>query len=188
MGLLDQEAVYAEHKGQIDGALRTLWLLWAGCLAEPVVLIILVVVLGSVMSPRSRATDAATLVNLRVTFGVLGAAAIASSVLLRRYLLSPQFKGFRATVRPAASASFAFQLAIEYTRRIFPSMVLPGIPAILGFVLFLLGDRTGIFYLFAIPSFLAALWQRPGRDEIISLLSQLAQDEQPPRDEGLRAG
>jgi hypothetical protein len=174
----EQETLYAEHKAEIDRTLRLLWVLWAGCLGEPIVLIVLAYVLGGTVRESVRPGDGLPIERMRAAFLGIALLVLVVSGVLRRHLLSSRFKGFKTVAGRSGVAPSVPLLGAEYMRRVCPSMVLAATPAILGFVLLLLGDSPAVFHLFVVPAILAALWHRPKPDELISLAGQLEQAAQ----------
>ena len=169
---LEQEAWCQAHQDQIEGILRPMWILWLGCLVEPVVLAVLVYGLGDQLARAVTMDSAFPLTLLRVILIVFTVVLLVASVGLRQYLLRLPAKVPAASARLAPPDSKPLPCGASYRTRVMIPTAMVTAPSVFGFVLFLLGDSPTVFLAFAGAAVVGLLWQRPKRDELIAFCVQ----------------
>ena len=159
---VEQEAWRQAHQQEIDEVLRPVWVIWLGCLVEPVMLGVIAFVFDAGAGVREAiGRDASFPLGLiRTVFVLCAVAALVVAAVLRHELLG----------RSAQSSAAATNVpcGVLYRARLIIVSALTTAPAVFGFVLSLLGDNLATFTGFGVAAMISLLWHRPRTDELVA--------------------
>ena len=171
-GLLEREAIEEKERVEIKRELRILWFFWAGCFGALLVLLLMCVGFGEKLRENIEVRPDFPINMFKAVFIVAGILSLALAYFLRRRFLAGKSGGLEnKAVKMLFSANKPAYL-LKYRYGTYPPMAISVSPGFYGFALFMLGGDVLIFYLFLIIAALAALYHRPKKDEIITLLQK----------------
>jgi hypothetical protein len=177
-GLLEREAIEEKERVEIEKELRVLWFFWAGCFGALLVLLLICAGFGEKLRENIEVRPDFPINMLKAVFIVAGILSLALAYFLRRRFLAGKSRGLGNNVVEMLFSTKKPAYLLKYRYGIYPPMAISASPGFYGFVLFMVGGDTLIFYLFLIISALAVLYHRPKKDEIITLLQKEKADDE----------
>ncbi|NIU58584.1 MAG: hypothetical protein GWN67_20030 [Phycisphaerae bacterium] len=170
--MLDREEIEEKERIEIEKELRVLWFFWAGCFGSLLVLLLMCAGFGEMLRENIEVRPDFPINMFKSVFIVAGILSLALAYFLRRRLLAGKSIGLgNKAVEMLFSANQPTYL-LKYRYGIYPPMAISVSPGFYGFVLFMVGGDALIFYLFLIIAALSALYHRPKKGEIITLLQK----------------
>jgi hypothetical protein len=173
----EQNTLYEEHKVEIDKALRSQWILWIGIIGTPIVLIIMCQGFGDRIREEIPVNPSFPIQIFRTILIIVGVFMLVLSYGIRKYFFSVRFKGFDTKRRKPKMRNQDPEYIIAFKQRNYFPMVIPSSLSIFGFLLFIMGDSLGTFYVFIIVSLLGTLYQRPQKKDVLALRDLFSQNK-----------
>jgi hypothetical protein len=164
-GWLEQEVLEEDERREVEKELRILWLLWAGNFGMLPVLLVMCLVFGDKM--RENMKGEAPVDLLMTVFLIVGLLSLVLAHFLRKRFLSGKLTFGQRPGRTDRAGLARQSFAIRFRSGIFLPMVIPASIGIYGFLLFILGAETWIFYLFLVISAAGLVYHRPNKYEFI---------------------
>jgi hypothetical protein len=169
---VEQEAWRQAHQEEIEKALQPMWVLWLVCLAEPVVLAVVVYGFGDQLREAFETGDSVPRASLRAAFVLISVVTLVVSGLLRHYYLRVPSRASAASAVGTPVDSTQLPYGIVYRTKATTTMTMTMSPSLFGFILFIQGDSPTVFVAFAGATVLGLLWHRPQKDELVAFCMQ----------------
>jgi hypothetical protein len=158
-----------KERGEIDRAMRWLWLMWLGLIAMLGAFVVFANVPGTLMRERMVTGENSNRGMLQIVFGIFSIVVLGIARYLRKSCVSGKHVPFRKVCAQLAAAGKERALMKEYRGAIYITMAMASSPGVCGFVLGVSGAGYKEFYAFVIIAVAGLIWLRPKRSELISM-------------------
>jgi hypothetical protein len=163
----EEQVLDEKERADIVKAMVWLWLMWGVLLAMQVMFVVMAHVLRSRIEVQGETSKALGLPQL--VLGVVSAVSLGIAWYLRRSYVRRRF-GLLLNAFGQLAAVFKMPAhVVKCQAAICITMAIPSSVVIYGFVLYILGATSTVFYGFVVVSVLAVIWLRPKRSELIPM-------------------